>query len=306
MKCDATTMTAVVTVDPSFKGRIYAMSHPYGCFSVPSFSKQDELFLTMPLWGKQCGTNDLGNGTFSNSIIIQEHPYILRNTDKRVEVYCDYDVIKQKLRSGKEVIEGNDVTEIQSTITGVVPTPRILLRIVNETDEEVTGVALGQNLKLKVEIMDENVFGIFGSDLIAKSGDDEEYIRLIDDKGCPIEPTVFPSLKVEKGRKTLSSDFKAFKFATNPLVKFELKISFCLEKCLPVDCASENELESASYGRRRKRSSRLQNDYKNGEVVTDVRMQKTLLIISDLKSSSKERLKWKKNIQKGQLIYLIS
>ncbi|CAM1309145.1 Uncharacterised protein g5055 [Pycnogonum litorale] len=290
MKCDATTMTAVITVESSFRGRIYAMSHPYGCFSIPSYSRQDEIFLTMPLWGQQCGTKDLANGTFSNSIIIQEHPNILRQTDKRIDIYCDYDVIRQKLRSGKQVLEGNDISELPAVITGVVPTPNIRLQIINDTGHEVTGVKLGQNLKLKVEISDESVFGIFGSGLVARSGDNEDYIPLIDEKGCPIEPSVFPALYTKGIKRTLIAPFQAFKFASDSVVKFDLTVSFCLDKCPPVDCGPNNSSDEKikSFGRR-KRSTKPTEEYNSGDIVTDVRMQRTLVVISNLKPTQERK-----------------
>lgn len=51
------------------------------------------------------------------------------------------------------------MTEIQSTVTGVVPTPRIRLQIVDETGNEVSsGVALGQKLKLNIQMLDNSMY----------------------------------------------------------------------------------------------------------------------------------------------------
>lgn len=42
------------------------------------------------------------------------------------------------------------------TVTAVAPTPDLRLRVVNATDQDVTGVELGDPLFLKVEIEDES------------------------------------------------------------------------------------------------------------------------------------------------------
>lgn len=47
-----------------------------------------------------------GNGTFVNSVVVQHHPFVLRSTDRRIDVACDYEEVQRKLRGGKQVLEG--------------------------------------------------------------------------------------------------------------------------------------------------------------------------------------------------------
>ncbi|GFU87270.1 ZP domain-containing protein [Trichonephila clavipes] len=105
MHCEATSMTAIVKVITPFRGRLYALGHPYECYAV-SVRANGEVALTMPLHGRTCGTKNLGNGTFVNSVVVQHHPFVLRSTDRRIDVACDYEEVQRKLRGGKQVLEG--------------------------------------------------------------------------------------------------------------------------------------------------------------------------------------------------------
>ncbi|GIX83996.1 ZP domain-containing protein [Caerostris extrusa] len=55
MHCEATSMTAIVKVITPFRGRLYALGHPYECYAV-SVRANGEVALTMPLHGRTCGT----------------------------------------------------------------------------------------------------------------------------------------------------------------------------------------------------------------------------------------------------------
>lgn len=58
MHCEATSMTAIVKVITPFRGRLYALGHPYECYAV-SVRANGEVALTMPLHGRACGTKNL-------------------------------------------------------------------------------------------------------------------------------------------------------------------------------------------------------------------------------------------------------
>ncbi|XP_022236624.1 uncharacterized protein LOC111084133, partial [Limulus polyphemus] len=105
MQCDSTSMTAILRVSTPFRGRVYALGHPHDCYALTA-GGNGEIAITLPLHGRNCGTKNLGNGTFINNIVVQHHPVVLKNSDRRVEVACDYDEIKRRLRTGKEVEEG--------------------------------------------------------------------------------------------------------------------------------------------------------------------------------------------------------
>ncbi|XP_071034520.1 uncharacterized protein [Parasteatoda tepidariorum] len=287
MHCEATSMTAIVKVITPFRGRLYALGHPYECYAV-SVRSNGEVALTMPLHGRTCGTKNLGNGTFVNSVVVQHHPFVLRSTDRRIDVACDYEEVQRKLRGGKQVLEG-DLVSLTQVITGLAATPPVRLKVVNASGYEVHGVELGEQLYLKVEMLDETVFGIFGSGLLARSGKGTETVMLIDDRGCPVEPAIFPALEKSGDSKSLVAPFQAFKFASESTVKFQLTVSFCLDMCSPVRCEDEGTKEvHQSYGRR-KRSKDLPEsknlELQSGDVVTDITMETPLFVVSSGKHS---------------------
>ncbi|XP_022258051.1 uncharacterized protein LOC111089577, partial [Limulus polyphemus] len=181
MRCESTSMTAILKVATPFRGKVYSVDHPHECFAVTA-ADSGEITLTIPLHGKKCGTRNMGNGTFTNSVIVQHHPTILRSSDRRIDVACDYEEITTRLRGGKEIKE-DEFQSLTQVVTGLAPTPSIRLRVVNGSGSDIKGVDLGEPLYLKVEMLDESVFGIFGSGLVARSGDGSDMILLIDDQG---------------------------------------------------------------------------------------------------------------------------
>lgn len=289
MRCEATAMTAIILVTSSFRGRVYAVGHPHQCYS-SSVTDTGHVALTVPLHGRQCGTKNLGNGTFLNSIVVQHHPYVLQSSDRRIDISCDYEEVERKLRGGKQVLEG-DLQSLTQVITGLAPTPPVRLKVVNGTGDEVAGVDLGDPLYLKVEMQDESVFGIFGSTLTARSGEGSETILLLDDKGCPVEPAVFPGFERVPSSKSLIAPFQAFRFASDSTVKFQMTVSFCLDVCPPPKCSGGNGVDEHAEGRaRRSRRSAASADtqpldLQTGDIVTDVTMETALFVVHNLTPS---------------------
>lgn len=283
MQCESTSMTAVVKVATPFRGRVYALGHPYECYAV-AVSDSGEVSLTMPLHGRRCGSRNLGNGTFTNSILVQHHPFVLRNTDRRINVACDYEEVHKKLKIGKEVVEG-ELQTLTQVVTGLAPTPPVRLRVLDAAGADVTGADLGDSLTLKVEMQDESVFGIFGSGLMARSGEGSETVMLLDDSGCPIEPSVFPALEQQAGSKSLVAPFQAFRFASDSTIKFQMTVSFCLDSCSQqLVCKNDSKTvdgQPSLYGRRKRSADQL--GLQSGDVVTDVTMESALFVVKSLK-----------------------
>lgn len=287
MRCEATAMTAIVHVTSSFRGKVYSVGHPHQCFS-SAVTDTGHVALTVPLHGRQCGTKNLGNGTFVNSIVVQHHPYVLQSTDRRIDISCDYEEVERTLRGGKQVLEG-DLQSLTQVITGLAPTPPVRLKVVNGSGHEVAGVDLGDPLFLKVEMQDEAVFGISGSTLTARSGEGSETILLLDDKGCPVEPSVFPGFEQEPTSKSLIAPFQAFRFASDSTVKFQMTVSFCLDVCPPPKCTGEENEAGRRSGRRLHRRSApavaadtRAFELQAGDIVTDITMESSLFVVNNL------------------------
>ena len=83
-----------------------------------------------------------------------------------------------------------------SIVNATAPSPNIRLRITDKNGKDITGARLGDELFLRIEMDDDEVFGIFARELMAKSGSNQnESIMLIDSDGCPTDPNIFPVLE---------------------------------------------------------------------------------------------------------------
>lgn len=140
---------------------------------------------------------------------------------------------------------------LSSIVANTAPPPTVGMRIVDQLGQDANAVGLGDELTLVIEIRDpESAFAIFARNLYARSSTGES-LFLIDDRGCPVDATVFPALEPEfNNNKVLRSTFKAFRFPASGVVNFEVQIRFCQERCEPVRCHNSKD----SYGRRRRRS----------------------------------------------------
>lgn len=146
-----------------------------------------------------------------------------------------------------------------SIVNATAPSPNIKLRITDKDGQDITGARLGDELFLRIELDDDEVFGIFARELVAKSGHAaNESIVLIDSSGCPTDPNIFPNLEKIPNSKGLMGKFDAFKFADDVVVRFQVNVQFCLQDCLPVNCDNSRHADSellkttSSYGRRKR------------------------------------------------------
>lgn len=126
-------------------------------------------------------------------------------------------------------------------------------------DRNTYDVHIGQNLELRivVEYSKEqlNEFRINNrsltklpdlraTNLTAKSMNDENFVQLIDEWGCPTDESIFPALEYERQetRNILKAKFHAFKFAGTSKLSFDVKLHFCHhENCTENNCVSEND-----------------------------------------------------------------
>lgn len=79
----------------------------------------------------------------------------------------------------------NDRLDVAGTavVNATAPTPNIKLRITDKDGLDVLGARLGEELYLRIDMENDSVFDIFARELIARSGNAEEAITLIDSNG---------------------------------------------------------------------------------------------------------------------------
>lgn len=185
-----------------------------------------------------------------------------------------------------------------SIVNATAPSPNIRLRITDKEGQDITGARLGDELYLRIELDDDEVFGIFARELVAKSGQAaNESIMLIDSHGCPTDPNIFPVLERLPNSKGLVGKFDAFKFADDVVVRFQVNVQFCLQECLPVNCDNsrhfDNELlkNMNSYGRRRKRETSKMSSKTFGKQTAELHREIIVEGVNELEGAKTDRLK---------------
>ena len=106
----------------------------------------------------------------------------------------------------------------------VVDSPNVMMKITKRGGGDVDSAQVGDPLELRFEIFDEkSPYEIFVRDLIAKDGNDQNQIVLLDSEGCPTEGQIMGPLVPEEGNtKVLLANFDAFKFPTSQVLIYFL------------------------------------------------------------------------------------
>ena len=141
-----------------------------------------------------------------------------------------------------------------SVLNNTAPAPGVRLRITTSTGEDISGTKLGEKLFLRIEIDRASIYGIFAKNLRAISPADSDEIELLDGRGCPTDPVIFPGLEKVPGSEDLQSSFEAFKFSDTSVAKFQVNVAFCLGGCNPSTAATASC--PTAYGDARPRLAR--------------------------------------------------
>ena len=186
-------------------------------------------------------------------VVVQHHPVLQRKGDKAVQLYCYFTTQDKLVTNSYDVLAdtvdgGIGISTPSTVVNATAASPGVRLRIVTENGEDISGTRLGEKLVLTIEVDQQSQFGIFAKNLRAISGDNVDSIKLLDDRGCPSDPTIFGGLVKLENSNNLRGTFEAFKFSESSVVRFEVSVQFCVGDCKPVDCGSGIQ----SYGRRRR------------------------------------------------------
>ena len=156
------------------------------------------------------------DGKYTSMVVIQHHPMIQRKGDRIVHVACHFEATNRTISNTYSVL----VELVHSCLICIASlcgslSDRLLICLsfffflpdqhrmpsVAETSivkegQDITGARLGDELYLRLELDDDEVFGIFARELVAKSGSNQnESIMLVDSEGCPTDPNIFPILE---------------------------------------------------------------------------------------------------------------
>ncbi|MPC37733.1 hypothetical protein E2C01_031223 [Portunus trituberculatus] len=146
-------------------------------------------------------------------------------------------------RAGVCRLSGDDM--ISSGLSAILPSPGVT----PTTSYGIVGYPFINLKSPSAPILSSGVYGILARNLVARSGDNSDSIVLLDERGCPADPAIFPSLQPIPNSRSLQGKFEAFKFSEDQVVRFQVNVQFCLEECRPAQCGN-----IVSYGKRRRRS----------------------------------------------------
>jgi len=240
--CKDTRIVVNVGTNKPFSGRIYALGRSETCNVDVINSDQFRLDLTMA--GQDCNTQSAG-GVYTNTVVVQRHSVVMTKTDKIYKVRCTYDTSSKNITFGMMPIRDPDMISITSAPEA--PAPRI--RILDARQKEVETVRIGDRLTFRIEIPEKTPYGIFARNCVAMAKDSRSTFPIIDENGCPVDPTIFPRFTPEG--TALQSVYEAFRFTESYGVIFQCNVKYCLGPCEPAVCTYGRE-NFESWGRKKR------------------------------------------------------
>ncbi|PSN45520.1 hypothetical protein C0J52_13172 [Blattella germanica] len=284
------------TVEP-FKGRMYVSGFSNAC-DVEGFGGYLTT-LSIPMTGtgssNKCGitiiksVSDTNRTLLSTVIVIQRNPIVLRRGDRAVKVGC---LLDASFKPNSTVNASLTVTGPDNISTGgttvlnnssVPPTVRIRIIDYSTGNPDAKEAELGQELEFRIDVEPDNgPFDIMAGHLVATSADGSESILLLNEKGCPPDPTTFPAFrKVSPNSKSLVANFRAFKFYRSPVVRFNVMVQFCPGRCARTDCGNG----IVAYGRRKREFETNATLYQEMPLETAIIVRSPQLLPSSLLSA---------------------
>ncbi|XP_053694622.1 uncharacterized protein LOC128742317 [Sabethes cyaneus] len=244
--CKDTRIAVQVRTNKPFNGRIYALGRSETCNI--DVINSDSFRLDLTMGGQDCNTQS-ATGIYSNTVVLQHHSVVMTKADKIYKVKCTYDMSSKNISFGMLPIRDPEMIHINSSPEA--PPPRI--RILDARSREVETVRIGDRLTFRIEIPEDTPYGIFARSCVAMAKDSKSTFQIIDDDGCPVDPSIFPAFTQDGN--ALQSIYEAFRFTESYGVIFQCNVKYCLGPCEPAVCEwGRDSVES--WGRKRRSLTR--------------------------------------------------
>uniref|UniRef100_A0A182P5T7 ZP domain-containing protein n=1 Tax=Anopheles epiroticus TaxID=199890 RepID=A0A182P5T7_9DIPT len=264
--CKDTRIAVQVRTNKPFNGRIYALGRSETCNI--DVINSDTFRLDLTMGGQDCNTQS-ATGIYSNTVVLQHHSVVMTKADKIYKVKCTYDMSSKNISFGMLPIRDPEMIHINSSPEA--PPPRI--RILDARAREVETVRIGDRLTFRIEIPEDTPYGIFARSCVAMAKDSKSTFQIIDDDGCPVDPSIFPAFTQDGN--ALQSIYEAFRFTESYGVIFQCNVKYCLGPCEPAVCEwGRDSVES--WGRKR-RSVTASNDTVEEE--EDMNISQEILVL---------------------------
>lgn len=269
VQCRDTKIEVLVKTNKPFNGRVYALGRSETCNV--DIQNSDAFRLDLTMTGGDCNTQSMA-GMFTNTIVLQHHSVVMTKADKIYKIKCTYDMSPRNVSFGMMPIRDPDMISITSA--PAAPPPRI--RIIDpSTQRDVETVRIGDRLIFRIEIPGNTPYGIFARGCMAMAKDSKSTFQIIDDEGCPVDPTIFPRF-VPEGT-ALQSTYEAFRFTESYGVIFQCNVRYCLGPCEPAVCPwGRDNVES--WGRRRRHVESVKRNISN-EDDEDMNISQEILVL---------------------------
>lgn len=261
--CRSGDMVAKIRTSKIFNGKIYAKGSPNSCVNDVTAALDFEL--RMAYNDIECNIIKDGVGRYSNDIVLQHHDRIVTSADLGLSVHCQYDLGNKSVSNQVDLEVNGEIASVLSE-EAIVDSPNVVMRVTSKDGVDMVSAQVGDALDLRFEIVDQNSpYEIFVRDLVALDAADNNEILLIDERGCPTDPTIMGVLaKSADSNKILITAFDAFKFPTSDKVQFRALVTPCLPACEPVQCDIVDFTGDIrvmdSYGRKKRDLSRQKRD----------------------------------------------
>lgn len=237
LDCDFSAMTLNLRTNEPFRGRMYVREDPNSCEMMGRSSLSSSLSIPFNSPTARCVQRELPS-RFSSVVVVQQHPLIQRKSDRYIKLVCDFQTTNKTINSHYNVVQNPWASTAVINSTSLAP--KIKLRITDKFGNDVTGAKLGDELNLRIEAEGESVYDMVARSVLAKSGKTDESIMLIDHSGCPTDSRIFPPLE-KVNRRTIVGKFDAFKFSSDLVVRFQVDVQFCLNRCPPMSCEADQQ-----------------------------------------------------------------
>merc|ERR1740128_442969 len=271
--CNQDGMEFTLRTPEGFNGRIYTHNNyaRSGCYVRGSRGNTHTLRIPSIGGYPDCGTTQYAD-TMTNIVVVQFSEDIQTSMDMKYNLTCTVRGPGSAVVTSGYIGAGSG----QPVPIEYLPAEHTLdsrVRLVIKYQERpTTTIAVGDPLQFKLETQEgENLLrDIFATNVIAKDPYSERSVELIDSRGCPVDPYVFPALGLSRSSDGLETSFNAFKIPESNFLVFEATVRSCRSGCRPAVCDGPSGQDQGGRGRdnsfgRRRRDENSQPDEENEE-----------------------------------------
>ncbi|UYV79535.1 hypothetical protein LAZ67_17003050 [Cordylochernes scorpioides] len=255
--CSPDGMEFILRTPEGFYGRIYTNGFYDSCFYDGNGGTVNVLRISRAHGFPRCGTIQYGD-VITNIVVVQFNDYVQTSRDKKYNLTCLFSGPGETVVTSNslETPAGRQPIPLEHLPAQNILTSNMVLNILYRGVPTNT-IAVGDMLTFRLETRGHSPWDffsdMFATNVIAKDPYTGRQVPLIDSRGCPVDPYVFPELrKTHDG--ALEADFYAFKIPDSDFLVFQATVKTCRGPCEPVICSDKARHGSyMSWGRRKKR-----------------------------------------------------